>query len=424
MDRVKVFLRIKGEGKENELSFTETSLVEQSSLYEFDKIFCGKSQKTVYESIRPLVQHALNGQSLAVFAYGQTGSGKTYTMEGTKEDPGVILRALEDVFSTAPEKVSLSAIEIYNEKVSDLLVPETVVCVREGKEGVVIDALTQEQCATQEEAFQIFGKASANRKTEDNGINTVSSRSHMVFTIVSERQLGDLSLQSKITLIDLAGSEKVDPGESPHKAKRHRPEKTLETANINKSLFYLSRIIHTLSTSPGKHQHINYRDSKLTFILRDFLNGHSHLAVIGTVNPENHTETKNTIGFLSTAKEIKLTPHSAGGEELARKLVVQVKHLSNENIRLSQELADLHKHKQSMYTSSTDKMLSAIDAEIHQLSALMQKVEHLSSAAQGIEKEFLSVTDTSNTLQQKLFSALCSARDREISDIECLSETE
>jgi len=416
---------MKGAAFGGEMSLADNSVLDASNIYEFDRVFQGGDQSEVYKEISSMVAHTQSGYNLTVFAYGQTGSGKTYTMEGTEKMPGVIPRTIEEVFETRPRRVCLSVVEIYNEKASDLLAGGRAVVVREDAAKVVVDGLVQKECATKKEALEVFRIGAAGRRTEDNGLNSKSSRSHMVLTISVERGIEDEVSVSKITLVDLAGSERIEGDtEDENRAKRQRTEKPLETANINKSLLYLSRIIYTLSSgdcgsvgSAQRARHVSYRDSKLTFILRDSLNGKSHLAIIGTVNAENRAETRNTVKFLATAKKIKLEPESMASQKTAEKLILQIKRLGGENIRLQGELDSLKEREKIEKRDREVRSFQVVDRAVGELEDLLGAAERVGRRAEDAMNMFESVKDGVNRLQTKIFTSIWTEREKEIDSI-------
>ncbi|KAH9385694.1 uncharacterized protein NEMAJ01_0590 [Nematocida major] len=385
MDSVKVFLRVKGEGekKEGEFSFLDNSVVDATGMYEFDKVFYGKDQQAVFQSISPIVGMALEGYNMAVFTYGQTGSGKTFTMEGTEEHPGIIPLTIEKVFLDRIESAEISMVEVYNEKIYDLI-SEKALSVMEGGSGVVLSGLTHVMCKTEGEAVQAFEQGMKARKTASNGVNSKSSRSHMVFVLKIQRVVDGCGIESKITLVDLAGSEKMcmegeAEGFSVKRQKTSR--KSMETSNINRSLLYLSRVISTLSTE-GKKKHINYRDSKLTFILRDSLSQNCNLSIIGNVDPADQTETKSTISFLCTAKKIKLTPRTMIDEKTTEKLISRIQVLTKENMALKAEVKEMLAAKSPASECWAAKTVGACIKELQSLAGTVEALERRASTVE------------------------------------------
>ncbi|KAI5189909.1 hypothetical protein NEMIN01_0772 [Nematocida minor] len=421
MDRVKVFLRVKGDKRDGVFSFSDHSVLDTSGVYDFDRIFYGFEQETVFKSISPMIDMCMDGYNMTVFTYGQTGSGKTYTMEGTPAHPGIIPLSIRKVFDKKVSSLSISVVEVYNEKIFDL-VSESALTVRDGKSGVVLDGVRTVECQSEQDAMQVFEKASENRRTGSNGINSKSSRSHMIFTMCIVKEMEGFMIESKITLVDLAGSEKMDlenaSDSSEYAVKKQKlSNKSLETSNINRSLLYLSRIISTLS-SESRARHINYRDSKLTFILRDSLSQDSNLAIIGTVEPEDQTETKSTINFLSAAKKIKLTPKSTADEKTTEKLISQIRHLSSENTKLKTQIKSLLDVQERAHSSWA---LEALGAAAETMQKMIAKTERANQRVDGFEKLLKKVREENNSIGSLLFQKLLDLKLKEIDEIDaCL----
>jgi kinesin family member C2/C3 len=230
------------------------------------------TQEEVYEETRPLVSSALDGYNVSVFAYGQTGSGKTHTMGMMNS------RALEDLFKIADEKrmiarydFKLSAIEIYNEQVRDLLEPNDA-SGKQKKLDVKTDAATgastvpdmlHSPCTSINDVDRLMDLATKNRTSASTSMNQHSSRSHLILTVHITRidLVNGGTLFGKLHLIDLAGSERLSRTGA-------EGDRLTEAKNINKSLSALGNCISALVT---KSKHVPYRDSKLTFLLQDSL---------------------------------------------------------------------------------------------------------------------------------------------------------
>ncbi|ETK87787.1 hypothetical protein F441_07975 [Phytophthora nicotianae CJ01A1] len=286
--------------------------------FTFDQVFGTKSsQLNVYEATaKPLVESALRGYNCTCFVYGQTGSGKTFSMEGVpgdKDYEGIIPRVMADIFDGIQNMqadlefiVRVSYIEIYMEKIRDLLKPtSTNLNVRESRErGVWIAGATEVCCASAEEMQSVMRLGGANRVISSTRMNSESSRSHSVFIItIEQRNTATGSMKSgKLFLVDLAGSEKV--------GKTHAKGQTLKEAqHINKSLSALGSVMNAL-TSGNANTHIPYRDSKLTRLLQDSLGGNSEttLLVCASSSSFNSEETMSTLRFGTRAKNIKNKP--------------------------------------------------------------------------------------------------------------------
>ena len=263
-----------------------------------------------------LVKEVLDGYNCTVFAYGQTGSGKTHTMMGPDiKDPelkGVVPRLVDDVFAAileSPEDteftVKVMFVEIYLEKIRDLISPANANCVvREntGGGGVWIQGAAESYAGTVEDLMQIIEHGSRNRAIASTNMNQDSSRSHSVLIItLAQKNLETETVKTgKLFLVDLAGSETVK--------KTGSSGQTLEEAKqINKSLSALGNVIKALTEGRG---HVPYRDSKLTRILQDSLGGNSKTSLIIACSSiaYNREETLSTLRFGSRAKTIKNKP--------------------------------------------------------------------------------------------------------------------
>ena len=261
----------------------------------------------------PIVDSVLEGFNGTILAYGQTSSGKTHTMLGPDIDDdvnkGIIPRMVAGIFGkieSAPEDieftVKVSFIEIYNEKIRDLLDPKKMnLKVREDKDtGVFVKDMTESYVGGEDEVFSLLKIGNENRAIGVTDMNSQSSRSHSCFILqIEQKNLTDFSSRTgKIFLVDLAGSERI--------SKTGAQGETLKEANsINKSLTVLGLVIFKLTD--GKSSHIPYRDSKLTHILQESLGGNSKTSLVVTCSPSifNEQETISTLKFGQRAKQIQ-----------------------------------------------------------------------------------------------------------------------
>mmetsp|Transcript_77227 Transcript_77227/g.179104 ORF Transcript_77227/g.179104 Transcript_77227/m.179104 type:complete len:709 (-) Transcript_77227:358-2484(-) len=295
----------------------------------FDRVFrWDANQKEVYDyAAKPIINAVLRGFNGTVFAYGQTSSGKTYTMEGPdiedKDYQGVIPRMVWSIFDGiyhADENieflVKVSIVEIYNERIRDLLDPtKDNLKVHEDKaRGVFIGEVTESYVGCEQEIFDAMRAGHYNRSMAVTNMNEHSSRSHLVFMLtIEQKNLHDRSVKvGKLHLVDLAGSEKV--------AKTGASGERLDEAkNINRSLSALGNVINALTDK--KSTHVPYRDSKLTRVLQESLGGNAKTSLIITCSPSNFNEqeTVSTLRFGRSAKMIKnvvKVNHERSAEEL------------------------------------------------------------------------------------------------------------
>ncbi|XP_073031375.1 kinesin-like protein KIN-7N [Primulina eburnea] len=288
--------------------------------FAFDHVFdqdC--SNGTVYELlIKNIIHSAVEGFNGTAFAYGQTSSGKTFTMNGTENDPGIIHRAVKDIFANIQQTfdreflIRVSYMEIYNEDIIDLFAVENQkLQIHESLErGVFVAGLREEIVNSVDQVLSLIQLGEASRHFGDTNMNARSSRSHTIFRMVIESNQKDTTSSkgsssddairvSVLNLVDLAGSERV--------AKTQAGGVRLkEGKHINKSLMALGNVINKLSEDGKLRGHIPYRDSKLTRILQPALGGNAKTSIICTVAPEQAhiEETKGTLQFASRAKRI------------------------------------------------------------------------------------------------------------------------
>ncbi|NXC42309.1 KI13B protein, partial [Penelope pileata] len=267
-----------------------------------------------------ILQNAFEGYNACIFAYGQTGSGKSYTMMGTADQPGLIPRLCSGLFERAQKeeneeqsfKVEVSYMEIYNEKVRDLLDPKgsrQSLKVREHSVyGPYVDGLSKLAVASYKDIESLMSEGNKSRTVAATNMNEESSRSHAVFKIILTHTLYDVQSGTsgekvgKLSLVDLAGSERATKtGAAGDRLK--------EGSNINKSLTTLGLVISALAdqaAGKNKNKFVPYRDSVLTWLLKDSLGGNSKTAMVATVSPaaDNYDETLSTLRYADRAKNI------------------------------------------------------------------------------------------------------------------------
>ncbi|TLS28695.1 hypothetical protein PpBr36_01272 [Pyricularia pennisetigena] len=288
---------------------------EAQGSFTFDRVFdMSCKQSDIFDfSIKPTVDDILNGYNGTVFAYGQTGAGKSYTMMGTNIDDdegrGVIPRIVEQIFasilsspSTIEYTVRVSYMEIYMERIRDLLAPhnDNLPVHEEKNRGVYVKGLLEVYVSSVQEVYEVMRRGGNARAVAATNMNQESSRSHSIFVItITQKNVETGSAKSgQLFLVDLAGSEKV--------GKTGASGQTLEEAKkINKSLSALGMVINSLTD--GKSSHVPYRDSKLTRILQESLGGNSRTTLIINCSPSsyNDAETLSTLRFGMRAKSIK-----------------------------------------------------------------------------------------------------------------------
>ncbi|XP_025105880.1 kinesin-like protein KIF16B [Pomacea canaliculata] len=279
-------------------------------------------QEQVFEALGlDVVSAAYEGYNVCVFAYGQTGSGKTFTMMGSQDNPGFIPRFCEEMFARMSEqgatyRTQVSYLEIYNEKVRDLLKYSTSgksshrLRIREHpKDGPYVQDLSHHTVVSYDGIASLMNRGNSNRTTASTLMNDVSSRSHAIFTITFTQAKFQDGLpserQSKIHLVDLAGSERAD-------ASGATGQRLKEGGSINRSLVTLGNVISVLAEMSENKGHrtrgtfIPYRDSVLTWLLKDSLGGNVKTVMIATISPAdiNYGETLSTLRYANRAKNI------------------------------------------------------------------------------------------------------------------------
>ncbi|KAJ4468831.1 P-loop containing nucleoside triphosphate hydrolase protein [Lentinula aciculospora] len=358
-DKVMVSVRMKPDSKSAWNPSISTNTVEldptharQPTSFTFDAILTGSANKPIFTTVaRSHVVAAMEGFNAVIFAYGQTASGKTYTLSGSEAEPGIIPRAMRQVFSyirrteTREYLLRCSYLEIYNEQIHDLLAPPGApnkVELQGGTvNGEIILAPLREEVVTSIKAVKdVLKRGESHRRTACTDWNERSSRSHSIFRLVIEsRERADTAtnsspspvsgratpsgrqtpgpggnyggprLQSRdgrsvqtsvLSLIDLAGSEKATSDK----------ERTREGKYINTSLLTLGTVIGKLSdnATKQKNDHIPFRDSKLTRLLQPSLSGNARISVICTINPDPSAiaESTSTLLFAKRVKGVKL----------------------------------------------------------------------------------------------------------------------
>uniref|UniRef100_A0A8C2E2G1 plus-end-directed kinesin ATPase n=1 Tax=Cyprinus carpio TaxID=7962 RepID=A0A8C2E2G1_CYPCA len=305
------------------------------------------SQGLVYNDIgKEMLQHAFEGYNVCIFAYGQTGAGKSYTMMGKQEEgqEGIIPQLCEELFEKINDNyneeisysVEVAYMEIYCERVRDLLNPKNKGNLRVREHpllGPYVEDLSKLAVTSYTDIADLMDAGNKARTVAATNMNETSSRSHAVFTIVfTQRKYDsetDLSTEkvSKISLVDLAGSERADSTGA-------KGTRLKEGANINKSLTTLGKVISALAEVVSIVQHLKkkkktdfipYRDSVLTWLLRENLGGNSRTAMVAALSPAdiNYDETLSTLRYADRAKQIKC--NAVINEDPNAKLVRELK---------------------------------------------------------------------------------------------------
>ncbi|XP_050747249.1 kinesin-like protein KIF9 [Gymnogyps californianus] len=346
--------------------------------FRLDGVLHNTSQELAYETVaKKLVSEALIGYNGTIMCYGQTGAGKTYTMTGATAEykhRGIIPRAIQQVFKATAHSVDpfvtvrISYLEIYNETLFDLLSTMThngtsdmQMAVVDCPQGVYVKGLSIHSVSHEEDALNLLFEGETNRVIAEHTLNKNSSRSHCIFTIYIEsrfRVFSDVKcITSKINLIDLAGSERLSKTGSEGQVLK-------EATYINKSLSFLEQIV--IALADPKRDHIPFRQSKLTHVLKDSLGGNCNTVLVANICGEavHVEETLSSLRFATRMKWITTEP--VLNETYDREGTVKA--LEKEIILLKQELAmhdSLVNRSLVTYDPLTDIQIAEIKSQVH-----------------------------------------------------------
>ncbi|XP_028596523.1 kinesin-like protein KIF1B isoform X3 [Podarcis muralis] len=371
---------------------------------------CFASQNRVYNDIgKEMLLHAFEGYNVCIFAYGQTGAGKSYTMMGKQEEnqAGIIPQLCEELFEKINDNsneeisysVEVSYMEIYCERVRDLLNPKNKGNLRVREHpllGPYVEDLSKLAVTSYTDIADLMDAGNKARTVAATNMNETSSRSHAVFTIVFTQKKHDLETDlstekvSKISLVDLAGSERADSTGA-------KGTRLKEGANINKSLTTLGKVISALAevdncTSKSKKKKktdfIPYRDSVLTWLLRENLGGNSRTAMVAALSPAdiNYDETLSTLRYADRAKQIKCNAviNEDPNAKLVRELKEEVTRLKD--LLRAQGLGDIIDiDALDDFSGSGGKYLKDFQNNKHRylLASENQRPGHFSTASMG-----------------------------------------
>ncbi|KAF7503698.1 hypothetical protein GJ744_003376 [Endocarpon pusillum] len=361
----------------------------------FDRIFDeNTSQGDVYEATtKSLLESVLDGYNATVFAYGATGCGKTHTITGTAQQPGIIFMTMQELFErigeSTPDKVtevSLSYLEIYNETIRDLLVPggsKGGLMLREdANQAVSVAGLSSHHPQNVEQVMEMIMRGNELRTMSPTEANATSSRSHAVLQInVAQKDrnaaVNEPHTMATLSIIDLAGSERAS-------ATKNRGERLIEGANINRSLLALGSCINALC-DPRKRNHVPYRNSKLTRLLKFSLGGNCKTVMIVCVSPssQHFDETQNTLRYANRAKNIqtKVTRNVYNVNRHVKDFLVKI----DEQIALINELKAKQKEQESIAFAKFKKQNEKKESIAREGIARI-RAAHENSAAERQEK--------------------------------------
>ncbi|XP_062973508.1 kinesin-like protein KIF14 [Elgaria multicarinata webbii] len=362
------------------------------SFWSFDKCHNFASQEMVYQSLAlPLLERAFEGYNTCLFAYGQTGSGKSYTMMGFDDgEQGIIPRFCEDLFTQIAKPqtqqiihhLEMSYFEVYNEKIHDLLVlkaenwqKKVPLRVREHPVfGPYVEDLTVNVVNSYSDIQHWLQLGNKYRATAATGMNDKSSRSHSVFTLVMtqtkidtvEKEEREHRIISRVNLIDLAGSERCSTAQTSG-------ERLKEGASINKSLLTLGKVISALSeqNQSRKKVFVPYRDSLLTWLLKESLGGNSKTVMIATISPAA-SNVEETLSTLRYAKQACFIVNIAKvNEDINAKLIRELK-AEIEKLKLAQRnVQNVAPEKQRLYIQE----ITSLRMMLHQQEREMAEMQ-------------------------------------------------
>ncbi|XP_034551180.1 kinesin-like protein KIF1B isoform X1 [Notolabrus celidotus] len=382
------------------------------------------SQNLVFNDIgKEMLQHAFEGYNVCIFAYGQTGAGKSYTMMGKQEEgqEGIIPMLCEDLFDKINEdnnkeqlsySVEVSYMEIYCERVRDLLNPKNKGNLRVREHpllGPYVEDLSKLAVTSYTDIADLMDAGNKARTVAATNMNETSSRSHAVFTIVFTQKKHDsetdLSTEkvSKISLVDLAGSERADSTGA-------KGTRLKEGANINKSLTTLGKVISALaevSKKKKKSDFIPYRDSVLTWLLRENLGGNSRTAMVAALSPAdiNYDETLSTLRYADRAKNIKC--NAVINEDPNNKLVRDLKDEVNrlKELLRAQGLGDILDTPIGSLTASPSSGTLCSQGGLQSVTSIQERIMSTPGGEEAIERLKESekiIAELNETWEEKL----------------------
>uniref|UniRef100_A0AAR2JZS8 plus-end-directed kinesin ATPase n=1 Tax=Pygocentrus nattereri TaxID=42514 RepID=A0AAR2JZS8_PYGNA len=365
------------------------------------------SQQQVYRDIgEEMLLHAFEGYNVCIFAYGQTGAGKSYTMMGKqeKDQQGIIPLLCEDLFTKINDSnndnsmsysVEVSYMEIYCERVRDLLNPKNKGNLRVREHpllGPYVEDLSKLAVTSYNDIQDLMDSGNKARTVAATNMNETSSRSHAVFNIIFTQQRHDAETDntsekvSKISLVDLAGSERADSTGA-------KGTRLKEGANINKSLTTLvysnAKLISLLNKKKKKvESFIPYRDSVLTWLLRENLGGNSRTAMVAALSPAdiNYDETLSTLRYADRAKQIRCNAviNEDPNNRLVRELKEEVSRLKE--LLCAQGLGDIIEMTNAMTGMSPSPSLSALSSRAGSISSLRDHIMFSPGSEEAIER--------------------------------------
>lgn len=334
--------------QETDLQYVPTEKERKS--FKFDHVFGpADDQEAVFAESLPVVRSVMDGFNVCIFAYGQTGTGKTFTMEGIPENRGVNYRALEELFRISEERnssvaytFSVSILEVYNEKIRDLLDDNSEqtskrLDIKQSADGAQeVPGLVEAPIYTIDGVWEKLKAGARNRSVGSTSVNELSSRSHSLVrvTVTSEQLVTGERSRSHMWLVDLAGSERLAKTEV-------EGERLKEAKFINKSLSALGDVIAALAS---KNTHIPYRNSKLTHLLQSSLGGDCKTLMFVQISPSS-TDSGETLCSLNFASRVRAIEHGPARKQVdpaenfkLKQMTEKLAHEEKENAKLNESL--------------------------------------------------------------------------------------
>ncbi|KAG0145524.1 hypothetical protein CROQUDRAFT_658592 [Cronartium quercuum f. sp. fusiforme G11] len=370
----------------------------------FDAVFgSDSSNEDVYKSsaAKDLIRSTMKGYDSTIFAYGQTASGKTFTLTGDRNQPGIIPLAVKDIFEfirAHPSRDFLlraSYLEIYNEQINDLLIPNSSTITTRSTIKIRQDPITkhffpspirEEVVTTEAQVEELLLRGENNRHVSGTDWNSRSSRSHTVFALVIESRMSGkfdgIVRRSKVCLIDLAGSERA----ASDGARR------AEGAFINKSLLTLEKVIGALAEpNRSSTQHVPFRDSKLTQILQPSLSGDAKVCVICTMNPSaSGNALEESRGTLRFARRVKRVAVKAGVKEILseRALITRYRQqIVDLQSQLSQAMSAVKLQTTPNSDERKEQQVADAEAEREDILSRLNKLQSIVLNAANLDRE-------------------------------------
>lgn len=401
---IRVFCRIRPPGVTGDLSPAcvdvglegDLAVYDQASgikrVFKVDRVFDqGVNQSVVYEDTQPLIRSVLDGYNVCIFAYGQTGSGKTHTMSGTNTEDmlgrGINYRALDDLFGirdSRPESeytFRVQMLEIYNENLRDLLVDgrhtgsvSKLDILATQASGCNVPGATQVDVHNAHDVVSLMARGASQRATSETKMNDRSSRSHQILTVIVDgfNSVTKAASHGCLHLIDLAGSERVGKSEASG-------DRLVEAQHINKSLSALGDVMAALA---AKNTHVPYRNSKLTQLLQDSLQGNAKVMMFMHISPEANmfSESVSTLKFATRVSQITL------GQ--AKKNVVSGKVFeAHEEINKTQETLRSKDQQIQQLTAVAEHQHSEIEHQRGEIEALRAQLQQAQAQHQPAQQQ-------------------------------------